>query len=51
MMTMSEGDGVGKVERRQMWQWMAAQTADAAIEGSCVIGCCWCRRTVMATGG
>jgi hypothetical protein len=38
-MMMVEGGGDGKIERRLMWQWVAALMADASIDGGIVVGC------------
>jgi hypothetical protein len=38
-MTMAEGDLDSKVERQRMWQWTAALTVDAAIDGNGADGC------------
>ena len=52
-MTMTEGSSSsdGEVEQWRLWQWTAALTADAAINGGGGIGCCPCRRTVIGATG
>ncbi len=41
--------GDGEVERRRMWQWTAALTADAALDGGSIVGCHRHQQTAMAT--
>ncbi len=48
-MTITEGGGDSEVDRRQMWQWAAALTVNAAIYCEEVIGYCQRWWTAMAT--
>ena len=48
-MTITEGGGDSEVDRRQMWQWAAALTVNAAIYCREVIGYGQRRWTAMAT--
>ncbi len=48
-LTITEGDGDSEVDRRQMWQWAAALTVNAAIDCGEFIGYRQRWRTAMAT--
>jgi hypothetical protein len=47
-MTMAEGNVDRKVEQQWMWQLTPALTADKALEGGNIVGCCRRRRMAMA---